>query len=96
MLRTIPLLAALALGLGAAPALAEPVPPRAIAPEGSAAARTLEQNRRVFIGRPDAAASEARTPVARSGGSDGRAQAPAAPSADRLPFALLPAVPAAG
>jgi hypothetical protein len=51
MFRTITLLVGLALGPGAASAFAQPAPPPPYAPEGSTAARTLEQNRRVFIGR---------------------------------------------
>lgn len=53
MLREIPHVVALALVLGAAPAFAQPSPASAAAaPEDSTAARTLEQNRRVFSWSP--------------------------------------------
>ena len=71
MLREIPPLVALALGLGAAPALAQSGPARAAAaPEDSTAARTLEQNRRVVVGQPT------RSEVLRGAAAD-----PAAPAA---------------
>jgi hypothetical protein len=53
MLREILPVVALALALGAAPALAQCGPASAAsAPEDSTAARTLEQNRRVVVGQP--------------------------------------------
>ena len=55
MFRSISLLAALALGLGGAPAVAQPAPTPARTPGDSAAARTLEQNRRVVLERPTSA-----------------------------------------
>ena len=63
MLRKTPLTIFLALGLGAAPAFAQPAP--AAAPEDSTAARTLEQNRRVSVGW--AAPSEPRSTAASPG-----------------------------
>jgi hypothetical protein len=86
-----PAVVALALVLGAAPAFAQPVPaPAGAAPEGSTAARTLEQNRRVGFWQPapsetlrgTAAGSAAPTaPAARVN------EARAAPPAGRAGFA---------
>ena len=67
VIRSLPV-AALLLGLAAAPALAQTRPAEP-APD-AAAARTLEQNRKVFIGRPQAAtppAAEARSAETKSG-----------------------------
>lgn len=86
MFRTIPLLAVLALGLGAASAFAQPAPPPANAPEGSTAARTLEQNRRVFIGRPTS--PEARgTAVESDLSARGRTRAPVVIAPGRVDLA---------
>jgi hypothetical protein len=59
MFRIILPVAALALGLGTASA--QPAFSPVTAPEGSTAARTLEQNRRAVLGRP--AAPEIGTPA---------------------------------
>jgi len=74
MFRRILPIAALTLGLSATSTLAQSVLP----PGDSTAARTLEQNRRVIIGRPvppeiGSAAAESRAPT--------RSPTPAAPTA---------------
>jgi hypothetical protein len=71
MSRTILPVAALALGLAAASASAQSALSPFVPPEGSTAARTLEQNRRVSIGQPRP--SEGR----------GAAVEPGAPARDR-------------
>jgi hypothetical protein len=72
MHRKISPVIALALGLGAAPVLAQSAPAPAAAPEDSTAARTLEQNRRVLIEQPapsgvGGTATEPGAPAARVG-----------------------------
>jgi len=76
MFRSILPVAALALGLGTASAPAQPAFSPVIAPEGSTAARTLEQNRRAVLGRP--VALEIRGPTA---GSDSPPRDPRAAAA---------------
>jgi hypothetical protein len=86
MIRTITLLVGLALGLGVASAFAQPAPPPSNAPEDSTAARTLEQNRRVFIGRP--APSEVRgTAVESEVSARGRTRAPVVIAPGRVDLA---------
>jgi hypothetical protein len=85
MFRTILPVTALALGLGTASASAQPAFSPPIAPENSAAARTLEQNRRVVIGRP--LASEVRSMTAEPGSPPRDPKAGPAVAAGRLDLA---------
>ncbi|MBV1798983.1 hypothetical protein [Siccirubricoccus sp. G192] len=75
MFRSILPVAALALGLGTASAPAQPAFSPVIAPEGSTAARTLEQNRRAVIGRPVASGIRSPAPGPDSAPRDPRAAA---------------------
>ncbi|CAA9225690.1 MAG: hypothetical protein AVDCRST_MAG27-593 [uncultured Craurococcus sp.] len=80
MLCKISPIVVLALGLGAAPAFAQSALAPATAPEGSTAARTLEQNRRVLTGQPapsEALRSTAAEPEAPAASARPRARNPA-------------------
>lgn len=78
MFRKISPLIALTLGLCAAPASAELARTAAVAPEGSTAALTLEQNRRVIIGMPTTSDVQG---AAAEPGAPARDRAGAAPAA---------------